>query len=131
MQLWDTAGLPEYEAGDAVLVRNAAVVVLAYTTADSFIAIQTRWYPLVQQYAPPHAALVLARCQSVLGDACHAAYARDIGATYAVVTAESRVSMRAFMKRVMRRIVPATSPRTSDDRLVACGDNPAPRYTPR
>lgn len=97
-QLWDTAGLPSRATVDVAMVRDAAVVVLAFADARSFVAIQTHWLPLVKRCAPASARLVLASLQTI-DDECddvHAAYARSIGATYAIVAAESTTSVARF-----------------------------------
>lgn len=112
LQLWDTAGCAEFEAIEEVTTRNAAIIVLAYADAASFVEVQTRWYPRacrerdkVESAGFTRSRLVLVSMQSdKYGgdeenlDVMHEAYAHSIGAEYTSVTATTHASRRAFFR---------------------------------
>lgn len=102
IQWWDTAGAPENAGIFQTYVRDAAIVVLAFSSSDSFVSIHTHWLPIVYAYAPPTVKLMLVRCKSDLDgvitrDKIYAAYACDIGATYTTVTSTRTTSIESFV----------------------------------
>lgn len=117
-QLWDTAGARRFATVPQLYTRNAAIIVLAFADARTFVAVQRFWY--ARAVAEAHAArrrgfasplLVVAALKSdVYGgdvaarDEVHEAYARSIGASYVTVSAKSTASRRAFFAHLRERL---------------------------
>ena len=122
LQLWDVAGEPVYEPLAEVSTRNAAVIVLAYRDTASFIALQQRFVPrarveqrrcVARGRSAPR--LLLLALDADERDAVHEAYARSIGAEYALVTVASRVSRADAFRLITSLIDTERGPRASDD----------------
>ena len=131
LQLWDTAGKRCYQPVPEVLARNAALIVLAFADARSFVTMQRRWYPRARAeqraaarrgFLEPH--LVVAALKAdvyggdvVAHDEVHAAFALSIGASYVTVTAKSAASRNAFFAHVDACLAPGL-PRVSADAAI-------------
>ena len=133
LQLWDTAGIEHFEALEQVTTRNAAIIVLAYSDAASFVAVQQRWYPRacreaarLEQAGFSRPRLVLASLQSDryggdedARDDMHAAYARSIDAVYTTTTATTHASRHAFFSLLKALVAHDSSlPTTAADKAL-------------